>query len=111
MAHTVTIRGSIMPCADLRTGEVRSGVAVTDTVRRRVARGYYDLINGSTLDAPAVEPVPAVEGPVPPAGNATTDEWLAFLQGQGVEVPVDDDGETPGREALKAIWRDHVGEG
>lgn len=100
-------------------------VEVTDVVRRRVRKGIYRVIDG-TLDPKPAERDPAREmaaasvealggdpdkilggapGDGPPAGNASTDEWLAFLRGQGVDVPVNDDGDTPGREGLKAIWQ------
>lgn len=128
MGQRVTVRGGLMPCADLPTGVVRT-VALTETTRRRIARGYYELVDGS-LDQPepsrreVIDQMVAEEdGPLDPAhnefppadaapaGNASTEEWLAFLRGKGIEIPVDDEGETPGREGLKAIWREHLGEG
>lgn len=62
---TVTIEGSLMPCADLPTGERRT-VELTDTVRRRIANGCYVLVGGSLDDepaAPVVEPGPAEAAP------------------------------------------------
>ncbi|MCV7424339.1 hypothetical protein H7K45_27710 [Mycobacterium yunnanensis] len=98
----VTIEGSLSPSVELARG-VRRTVTVTDHIRRLVAGGFVIVVDGSLDDDP--EPVAEVE---PPAGNATTEEWLQFLRDQDVEVPVGDDGETPGREALKALWASRV---
>lgn len=100
----VTIEGSLSPCVELARG-VRRTVTVTDHIRRLVAGGFVNVVAGSLDDD---EPAASTEVE-PPAGNATTEEWLEFLIGQGIEVPTDDDGETPGREALKAIWQEASG--
>lgn len=116
----VTIEGSLTPY-DLPRG-ARRVVELTKSVRERIERGYYRLIDGS-LDEESAQPIeivedektppeqadgvgedddtPAVESP---HANASTEEWLTFLHEQGVEVPVDEHGHTPGRNALRDLW-------
>lgn len=116
MSIAVTIEGSILPCEDLPTGHVRT-VEFTESVRQRIEAGFY-LLRGprrtlAELDEYVAETeatADAAQEPVPPAGNATTEEWLQFLTDQGIEVPTDDDGETPGREVLKGIWQNRDGQ-
>lgn len=124
----VTVRGSLTPCIDLPRGVERT-VQLTDTVRRRVRAGYYELVEGSLAEDadPASELVEhdedtgrydddstinselTVAGDEPPAGNASTEEWRAFLLRQGIDIPVDEDGDTPGREGLKMLWQQVTG--
>jgi hypothetical protein len=127
MGHQVVIEGSRTPSVDLPHGERRK-VEVTTYIRRLVQIGAVIVVEGS-LDPPASERKPAVvevepaapeedaadeaaavDEPEPshsgpPAGNASTQEWLAFLRGKGIPVPVNGEGETPGREGLKTIWQ------
>ena len=118
----VTVRGSVTPCVDLPTGEIRV-YELTDQVRRRIKGGFYDLVSGD-LDAAADQPEPGehaeprvtvhkdfsdAEGmPLPddveayqePAGNASRADWAAFLTARGVTVPDD-----AGRDDLREIWQ------
>ena len=112
----VTVRGSVTPCVDLPTGEIRV-YELTDQVRRRIKGGFYDLVSGD-LDAadpasspdsgpsadqhePDDEPDPHLGAAWPePAGNASRADWAAFLTARGVTVPDD-----AGRDDLREIWQ------
>lgn len=123
----VTVEGGLIACEYLPRG-VRRTVELTPRVRRRIERGYYVLVSHASLEAvdqaigppqdevlveldeatgggQADDAADAAGVGGPPAGNASTEEWLTFLRGQGVDVPVNEHGETPGREGLKAIWQ------
>jgi len=108
----VTVRGSVTPCVDLPTGEIRV-YELTDQVRRRIKGGFYDLVSGDldATDSPADDPgddqddeghdehvhVAAFDEP---AGNASRADWAAFLTARGVTVPDD-----AGRDDLREIWQ------
>lgn len=112
----VTIEGSTTPCTELPRG-VRRTVAVTDHVRRLVARGFAVVVDGSLDDDqvwhPSGDPVPSDEpddSPVepaadrlvfdgPPARNARRDIWAAFLDTEGIAYP-----DTASRDDLIAGW-------
>jgi len=115
MADTVVIEGTLTPCDELRRGE-RKTVAMSDRIERLVAGGFVTIVERHrdpdeptavvVEQTPEPAPEPADPEPVtgPPAGNARAEEWLAFLQSKNVDIPVDEHGNPPGREGLKAIW-------
>lgn len=109
MSNRVTVRGSRTPCVDLPTGEIRV-CELTEQTRRRIAMGYYDLVEGSLDGDPDVEPEKSdardnqndAHDDGAPAGNASREEWAAFMTEQGFNVAAD-----AGRDALRDEWR-HV---
>lgn len=125
--RSVTVRGSrVRPCTDLPAGQLAQ-VALTDSVRHRIDLGFYELVEPKSLDEadvlPALEradektPPEQADGVsedevtpevAVPHENASKDVWLAFLQSKGIEVPADEDGKTPGRNALRDLWHASV---
>jgi hypothetical protein len=129
MGHQVTIEGSIMPAVDLPRGERRT-VEVTPYIRQLVRIGAVIVVEGSLTPPPTVTPpapavaeadegdevvddeVDAVAAPHDagaPHGNASKAEWTAFLNSQGIVIPTDDEGRTPPRDGLKALWQQASG--
>ncbi|CAA0134541.1 Uncharacterised protein [Mycolicibacterium vanbaalenii] len=126
MGNRVTVRVVDSVVGLTRGSEMT--VEVTDVVRRRVAKGIYKVVDDHRAGAhvhvamPAdVDEPPSDEPPPPPAsvqelypdeppaGNASKDEWLSFLARQGIDVPLDEEGETPGRDGLKMLWQQVTG--
>lgn len=103
MTQTVTIEGSIRPCQDLPRGQ-RKTVVLTDTTKRRIRLGYYDVIEyhdapeDSPVDGPTAElehdapddehgdvtdPAPAAE----PKVTQSTADWKAWFDAQEPPIP------------------------
>lgn len=115
---TVILEGSVTPAAGvLETGERSDWVQLTPHVQDLIDKGYVIVVRKFYDDEDAPEP----EGVHPetesddsnelevPKGNASTEEWAAFLRTKDIEIPVNDEGEIPGREGLKAIWQQFSG--
>lgn len=101
---SVTIKGRIATSA-LRVGEVVT-VERTEQVDGLIARGYAVVVGEPEQESltgavtpPEPEPVPEEDVPEPPARSASKADWLAFLEGEGVEVDED-----LTRDNLVALW-------
>ena len=95
----VTVRGSVTPCVDLPTGEIR----VYELTDLDAADPASSPDSGPSADQhePDDEPDPHLEAAWPePAGNASRADWAAFLTARGVTVPDD-----AGRDDLREIWQ------
>lgn len=102
MTQTVTVEGSIRPCQDLPRGQ-RKTVVLTDTTKRRIKLGYYDVIEyhdapeDSPVDGPSdhedqasddehgdvTDPAPAAE----PKVTQSTADWKAWFDAQEPPIP------------------------
>lgn len=116
MTVLVTIEGTPTPAVGVLAKGERKTVPLTSRIQNLAERGFIRIVDtrDSTPPAPRPAPVPdpieldevddEVEIEVP-AGNASRDAWLEFLFYKGIEVPVDEDGDFPPRDGLKALWQ------
>lgn len=100
MTQTVTIEGSIRPCQDLPRGERRT-VMLTDTIKKRIKLGYYDVVEyhdspeHAPVDGPdpddehgdVTDPAPATE----PKVTQSTADWKAWFDAQIPPIPYPED--------------------
>lgn len=118
---TVILEGSVTPAAGvLETGERSDWVQLTPHVQDLIDKGYVIVVRKFYDDEDPIGPAIDLEPDEQdsdedsdslevPKGNASTEEWAAFLRTKDIEIPVNDEGEIPGREGLKAIWQQFSG--
>ncbi|MBV9919267.1 MAG: hypothetical protein JOY78_00210 [Pseudonocardia sp.] len=108
---TVVIEGTHTPAAGVLGRGERKTVRYTDRIARLVENGFIRIVGGDPVDDTTEPEADSAAQPTPetdtPAGNATTEEWVAFLRGKNVDIPSTETGETPGREELKVLWAKH----
>lgn len=99
MGNRVVIEGSRMPCADLPTG-VRRTVEVTEQVRRRVAYGYYVVVEGSLTSPVSGSEQESEAPPAPSAGDIPDENVPGDVTPPTPTAPVT----APPLDADRAVW-------